>query len=107
MEFGWAIGAFKPPDYALEGYELSEAIVAKALKKKFVGTDIKTAELPTALSASPCVRTDATLSCDYWLEVGMIRKSGIRVVMTANASFLISDVKVSSLKSIFGKVIAI
>jgi hypothetical protein len=107
MEFGRAIGAFKPPDYVLEDYELSKAIVDKALKKKFIGTDLKAAKLPSALSASPCVRTSESLSCDYWLEVGMIRKSGLRIVMTATTGSLISEIKVSSLRSIFGRVITL
>ncbi len=92
MGFGWEVGMFTPPDYALPE-DLTPSRILEAAERRYVGHDIAGLNPPPSLRDGPCIQqTKDSLVCRYWLATGPLREEGFKLTFVTDAHRKVSAV---------------
>lgn len=103
MAFAWELEMFTPPNYALPE-DLTPERILVAAKNKFIGVDRTKFEPPTSLRGEPCRQVSGQmLACSYWLETGILRQQGVKLIFVADSAGKISNVLLQETHRWFGR----
>lgn len=88
--------------YELKG-EPTPAALQTAAEQRFSGTDIRSMSPPLVSREEECSRpSQEEIVCNYWLDEGILRESGLRLVLRARGGEKVNSIRVESASRWFG-----
>ncbi len=88
--------------YELKGDPTPTALQAAA-EQMFKGKDIRSMSPPLVSREEECSRpSEEEIVCNYWLDEGILRESGLRLMLRARGSKTVNSITVGSASRWFG-----
>ena len=94
MEFGWEVGLFTPPDYALPDDIVPDKVQAAA-SEKYRGQSLESLRPPEAMRVGACEKQPNVLVCTYAISSGPLREEHMILQFMASGGGGVSEVIVS------------